>query len=146
MKTVLQRVKYASVEIEHQIVAKIDSGILVLLGIKTGDTQKEADYLAHKIIHLRMFEDDQGKMNRSLIELNKEMLVISQFTLYGDSRKGRRPSFTDAMEPEKANQLYEYFVEVLRKNGASVKTGIFGAEMGVSLLNDGPVTFIIESI
>jgi D-tyrosyl-tRNA(Tyr) deacylase len=118
---------------------------MVLLGVADGDTQKEADYLADKIVNLRIFEDQEGKMNRSLLDVGGEMLVISQFTLLGDCRKGRRPSFVNAAAPETADALYKYFVKISREKAVRVETGEFGATMAVSLINDGPVTLIMES-
>jgi D-tyrosyl-tRNA(Tyr) deacylase len=117
----------------------------VLLGVSQSDTQKEADYLSDKITHLRIFEDDKGKMNRSLLETGGEIMVVSQFTLLGDCRKGRRPSFVQAAPPERAEQLYGYFVDQLRSNGIPVATGQFQAKMAVSLVNEGPVTLILQS-
>ena len=119
--------------------------MLVLLGVGHDDTSEDADYLADKIINLRIFEDDAGKMNRSLLDINGEILVVSQFTLLGDCRKGRRPSFVNAAKPEFANTLYEYFVSVLEKKNVPVKTGVFQAMMDVSLVNSGPVTILLES-
>ncbi len=146
MKLVVQRVTQAQVTVEGKCVGRIAKGLLVFLGIAQGDTEKEADYLLNKVINLRIFEDDQGKMNRSLMDDSLELLVISQFTLYGDCRKGRRPSFTDAMRPERAEQLYEYFLKQAKAEGIIAQQGIFGAHMDISLINDGPVTLIIESI
>ncbi len=146
MRIVAQRVQHASVEIDSKTVSRISNGLLVFLGIKTGDTTKDADYLVRKIINLRIFQDEHGKMNKSLQEKAYELMVISQFTLYGDCRKGRRPSFTGAMDPLEAEKLYDYFVNSVRENKIDVKTGVFGANMSISLVNDGPVTFIIESI
>ena len=145
MRTIIQRVKESSVSVQGHIVGNIGKGILVLLGVNKQDDEKDADYLADKIINLRIFEDENGKMNRSLPDVGGECLVVSQFTLYGDCRKGRRPSFTQAAPPEKANALYEYFVESVRKKDIQVHTGQFQAMMDVALINDGPVTFIVES-
>ncbi|NQT69288.1 MAG: D-tyrosyl-tRNA(Tyr) deacylase [Desulfobacteraceae bacterium] len=145
MRAVIQRVKSSSVTVGDETVGKIGSGLLVLLGVAEPDQSADADFLAKKIVNLRIFEDEQGKMNRSLIDIGGEMLVVSQFTLLGDCRKGRRPSFIDAAGPDKANELYEYFVAQLRKTGVHVATGRFGAMMEVSLINDGPVTLILES-
>lgn len=145
MRAVIQRVKSSSVTVGDEIVGKIDSGLLVLLGVAEPDQSADADFLAKKIVNLRIFEDEQGKMNRSLIDIGGEMLVVSQFTLLGDCRKGRRPSFIDAAGPDKANELYEYFVAQVRKTGVHVATGRFGAMMEVALINDGPVTLILES-
>jgi len=145
MRAVVQRVTESSVTVDGNITGKIGPGLLVLLGVNKQDTTAEADYLAQKIANLRIFEDDAGRMNRSLLEIGGEMLVVSQFTLYGDCRKGRRPSFVDAAGPEQANTLYEYFVEEVRRKGITVATGQFRAMMAVSLINDGPVTLIVES-
>lgn len=145
MRAVIQRVTESSVKVDGRPVGAIGRGLMVLLGVSRGDTQKEADYLAEKIVNLRIFEDPDGRMNRSLLETGGEMLVVSQFTLLGDCRKGRRPSFVGAAPPEAANTLYEYFVEITRKRGITVRTGEFGAMMAVSLVNDGPVTLIVES-
>ncbi len=145
MRAVIQRVKSSSVTVGDETVGKIDSGLLVLLGVAKPDQTADADFLAEKIVNLRIFEDEQGKMNRSLIDIGGEMLVVSQFTLLGDCRKGRRPSFTEAAGPDKANELYEYFVAQVRKTGITVATGRFRAIMEVSLINDGPVTLILES-
>ena len=145
MRAVVQRVKESHVTVGDEVVARIGQGLLVLLGVAREDTDKDAGYLADKISHLRVFEDDQGKMNRSLIETNGSMLVVSQFTLLGDCRKGRRPSFIKAAPPEDANRLYESFVGFVKAKGIHVETGRFQAMMAVSLINDGPVTIIIES-
>ena len=145
MRAVIQRVKSSSVTVGDETVGKIGSGLLVLLGVAEPDQSADADFLAKKIVNLRIFEDEQGKMNRSLIDIGGEMLVVSQFTLLGDCRKGRRPSFIDAAGPDKANELYEYFVAQVRKTGVGVATGRFRAMMEVSLINDGPVTLILES-
>jgi D-tyrosyl-tRNA(Tyr) deacylase len=145
MRAVVQRVKESQVAIEGEIVARIGPGLLVLLGVATGDTVKNADYLAEKISHLRIFEDDQEKMNRSLLDTGGDMLVVSQFTLMGDCRKGRRPSFIKAARPDEADPLYEFFVQRVREKGVHVETGRFRAMMAVSLINDGPVTIILES-
>ena len=145
MRAVIQRVTESSVAVEGRAIASIGKGLLVLLGVGEGDSEKEADYLAEKIANLRIFEDQDGKMNLSLLEIGDEMLVVSQFTLLGNCRKGRRPSFVQAAAPEIANKLYEYFVEVSKQKGIRVQTGEFGAMMAVSLVNDGPVTLIVES-
>jgi D-tyrosyl-tRNA(Tyr) deacylase len=145
MRAVIQRVKESSVSVNNRIIGKIGKGLLVLLGIAESDMPGDADYLSEKIINLRIFEDENGKMNRSLLETGGEMLVVSQFTLLGDCKKGRRPSFVNAANPEKANELYEYFVKKVRNKGISVETGQFRAMMDVSLINDGPVTLIVES-
>jgi D-aminoacyl-tRNA deacylase len=145
MRAVIQRVTEASVEVSDEVVGEIGAGFLVLLGVARDDANADADYLAEKIVNLRVFDDDEGKMNRSLLETGGAMLVVSQFTLYGDVRRGRRPSYSDAAEPEKANRLYEYFVERVRSLGVKVETGVFQAMMKVSLQNDGPVTILIDS-
>lgn len=145
MRAVLQRVEHASVEVEGETVGTTGAGILVLVGVAKGDAHAQADYLADKILNLRIFSDDAGKMNRSVMEAGGGILVVSQFTLYGDCRKGRRPSFDDAAPPELARPLYEYFVARLRAGGVQVETGVFQAAMRVSLVNDGPVTFVLES-
>ena len=144
MKIVVQRVSEAEVKVNDKITGKINKGFLVLLGIKTTDTKKEADYLVKKLCGLRVFSDENDKMNLSLKDVNGELLIVSQFTLYGECGSGYRPSFTDSARPEVAEPLYEYFCEECRKNGINVEKGIFGADMKVSLLNDGPVTIIIE--
>jgi D-tyrosyl-tRNA(Tyr) deacylase len=145
MRAVIQRVKSSSVSVADETVGSIGCGLLVLLGVGKSDQIADADFLAEKISNLRIFEDDQGKMNRSLIDISGEMLVISQFTLLGDCRKGRRPSFIEAAAPEKANELYEHFVAQVRQKDVRVATGRFRAMMEVSLINDGPVTLIVES-
>jgi D-tyrosyl-tRNA(Tyr) deacylase len=145
MRTVVQRVKQSSVKAGDEIVGHIGKGLLVLLGVARDDTAKDAHYLVNKIINLRIFEDQDGKMNRSLLETGGELLAVSQFTLIADCRKGRRPSFIDAAEPQKATDLYEKFVDLVREKGVKVQTGRFGAIMEVALINDGPVTVIIES-
>jgi D-aminoacyl-tRNA deacylase len=145
MRAVVQRVTAARVEVTGQTVGEIGAGLLVLLGVARDDANTDADYLAEKIANLRVFEDDEGKMNRSLLESGGALLAVSQFTLYGDTRKGRRPSFIEAAEPVKANALYEYFVERARSLGVKVETGVFQAMMKVSLVNDGPVTILLDS-
>ena len=145
MRAVIQRVKESSVSVNNEIVGKIASGLMVLLGVAETDKAEDADYLAAKIVNLRIFEDENHKMNRSLLDIGGEMLVVSQFTLLADCRKGRRPSFVHAAGPNKANELYERFVEQVRQKGVNVATGRFRAMMDVSLINDGPVTLIVES-
>jgi D-tyrosyl-tRNA(Tyr) deacylase len=146
MRVVLQRVKEAHVEVAGTTVGKIGLGLLILMGVTSSDTRKDAEYLAEKIVHLRIFPDEERRMNRSLIEAGGSLLVISQFTLYGDCRKGRRPSFDEAAPPDQARELYEYFVGQLRAiRNTIVETGVFQAEMGVHLVNDGPVTFVLDS-
>ncbi|MBF0118242.1 MAG: D-tyrosyl-tRNA(Tyr) deacylase [Desulfobacterales bacterium] len=145
MIAVIQRVINSSVVVDKTVINEIKSGMLILLGVAKDDTADDVKYLTEKIINLRIFEDENGKMNRSLLEIKGDLLVVSQFTLLGDCRKGRRPSFTDAAPPEKANELYELFIEVIKKSGIFVKTGKFGAMMEVHLINDGPVTFILQT-
>jgi D-tyrosyl-tRNA(Tyr) deacylase len=145
MRVVIQRVKNASVKIDGNVNGKINTGFLVLLGIASTDTKQDVDYLVKKVVNLRVFSDENDKMNLSLKDVNGELLVISQFTLYGNCREGNRPSFIEAAKPDVAIPLYEYFVEECKKQIPVIKTGVFGADMKVSLLNDGPVTIIIES-
>ena len=146
MKAVIQRVRRASVTVDGTVTGAIGNGLLVLLGVAKGDTESAADYLAGKIAGLRIFPDAEGKMNLSLLDTGGAMLVVSQFTLYGDCRKGRRPSFDAAAPPEEARRLYEYFVSRVRAANIPVETGVFQAHMDVELLNDGPVTLIVESV
>jgi len=145
MRAVVQRVKESSVKTGDEIIGRIGRGLLVLVGVAAGDGPPDAEFLANKIVNLRIFEDDGGRMNRSLLETGGEILVVSQFTLLGDCRKGRRPSFAAAAEPAKARELYEHFVRQLAHLGAVVQTGRFQAMMEVALINDGPVTLILES-
>ncbi len=145
MRAVIQRVKSSSVTVNNKIVGAISGGLLVLLGVAKDDTGADVDYLAEKITHLRIFEDENHKMNRSLIDIGGEMLVVSQFTLLGDCKKGRRPSFILAAAPDQANTLYERFARQVRQKDITVVTGRFGATMEVALINDGPVTIIMES-
>lgn len=144
MKIVVQRVKNAKVEVENKVVGKIEKGFLVLLGVTHTDTKENADYLVKKLCNLRVFSDENDKMNLGLKDINGELLVVSQFTLYADCFKGNRPSFVEAAKPEQAEELYEYFCSECEKNDIKVEKGIFGADMQVSLVNDGPVTIIIE--
>lgn len=144
MKVVVQRVKNASVEVNKKIVGQIQKGFLVLIGIKDGDTKEQADYLVKKVCNLRVFTDENDKMNLSLKDVNGKLLIVSQFTLYGECSDGNRPSFIEAARPEEAIPLYEYFCNECEKKGIEVQKGIFGADMKVNLLNDGPVTIIIE--
>ncbi|MGE0269114.1 MAG: D-aminoacyl-tRNA deacylase [Candidatus Omnitrophota bacterium] len=145
MKLVLQRVKQADVKVDSEIVGAIGVGVLVFLGISKDDSSELADYFVQKICQLRMFEDAQGKMNLSALDITADFLVVSQFTLYGDCRKGRRPSFDQAAEPAQAEMLYDYFIKQLKQQTVKVESGRFRAMMEVSLVNDGPVTFILES-
>jgi D-tyrosyl-tRNA(Tyr) deacylase len=145
MRAVIQRVNRASVVVAEQTVGSIEQGLMVLLGVARGDSTKDATYLADKTAGLRIFEDDNGKMNLSVEEINGSILVVSQFTLLGDCRKGRRPGFTDAAPPELADSPYQEYVEILRNRGIQVATGIFQADMQVSLVNDGPVTLLLDS-
>ncbi|NLL47108.1 MAG: D-tyrosyl-tRNA(Tyr) deacylase [Firmicutes bacterium] len=145
MRAVIQRVKEAQVTVEGREVGKIAHGLLVLLGVGEGDTERDAKYLAEKIAHLRVFADDEGKMNRSVLDVGGGVLAVSQFTLYGDCRKGRRPSFSGAAPPEAANELYLHFVQALKGFGLTVETGVFQAHMDVALVNDGPVTLMVSS-
>jgi D-aminoacyl-tRNA deacylase len=145
MRVVLQRVSEARVRIDGDVVGEIAQGVLVLLGITASDTPEQAEWLADKIVGLRLFEDDAGKMNRDLIEVGGSALIVSQFTLYGDCRKGRRPSFIEAAPPAVAVPLYAAFVDAVRARGVPTATGRFGAMMRVELINDGPVTLIVDS-
>ena len=144
MKLVIQRVKNAKVEVDDKVVGKIGEGFLVLLGVGPDDTEETADFLVEKLCNLRVFTDKNDKMNLSLQDINGELLIVSQFTLYADCKKGNRPSFVNAANPEKANILYEYFKKQCLKKVKNVQCGIFGAHMQVSLLNNGPVTIILE--
>jgi len=145
MRAVLQRVSQASVDVDETTVGKTGRGWLVLLGVARGDTEADAAWLAEKLLNLRAFEDEQGKMNRSVLDVQGEILVVSQFTLLADCRAGRRPSFTDAAEPAEANRLYEHLCALLEPSGLKVATGVFRAMMKVALVNDGPVTFLLDS-
>ena len=145
MRAVVQRVSKASVTIAQQEVGTIDQGLVILLGIHEKDTQDDVDYLVKKIAQMRIFEDEQGKMNRSVEDVEGQILSVSQFTLFADTKKGNRPSFISAARPETAIPLYEAFNEGIRNRGITVATGQFGADMAVSLINDGPVTIIIDS-
>ena len=145
MKVVVQRVSQAEVRVGGEVVGRISRGMLVFVGVGKDDTEEDADYLAQKVMQLRMFEDSDGKMNLSSSETGAQVLVVSQFTLYGDCRKGRRPSFDAAADPQKGEKLYNHFVQELRGQNIKVETGQFRARMDVTLTNDGPVTFIIES-
>lgn len=145
MKFVIQRVKESSVKIDGQIVGKINKGFLVLIGISKEDNEDTADKLVRKMTGLRIFEDENGKTNLSLSEVGGSLLLVSQFTLYANCKKGNRPSFIDAGEPERANQIYEYIIKICREKIPNVQTGQFGAEMDVSLINEGPFTILLDS-
>ena len=145
MRAIIQRVSKASVTVEGQVIGKIGRGLLVLLGIGKGDEQNEATLLAEKITNMRIFPDQEGRFNRSVLDINGEVLVVSQFTLYADTRRGRRPSFSEAAAPEQAAPLVDAFVEALLERGLAVASGVFGAHMYVDLQNDGPVTVILDS-
>ncbi len=145
MRAVVQRVKGAKVVVDGDTVGEIDQGLLVFLGVENKDDKEDADYLVSKIAHLRIFRDSEQKFNLSLIDAKGEMLVVSQFTLLGDCRKGRRPSFTDAALPEKAEELYKYFISLVARNNIPVASGEFQAMMDVHLVNDGPVTMLLDS-
>ena len=145
MRAVLQRVSYARVLVEGRVTGEIAAGLVILLGVGQGDSTEAAAYLAEKTVHLRIFDDDQGKMNRSLLDVGGAALVVSQFTLYGDARGQRRPSFIRAAPPEEGKRLYEEFVRALRALGVRVETGVFQARMSVELSNDGPVTLLLDS-
>jgi len=145
MKVVLQRVQRAHVEVYDEVVGQIPEGLLLFLGVKKGDTEQDADWLVEKILNLRIFSDEEGKMNLSVLDTEGSLLVVSQFTLYADCKKGTRPGFTDAAPPDEAERLYDYFVQQLIDKQLHVESGRFGAKMEVSLVNDGPVTMIIDS-
>ncbi|MGN7279730.1 D-aminoacyl-tRNA deacylase [Bacillus altitudinis] len=145
MRLVVQRVTSASVKVEEEITGAINEGYMVLVGVTHEDTEEDVHYLAEKLAHLRIFEDENGKMNHSLLDVKGSVLSVSQFTLYGDTRKGRRPNFMKAAKPDMANLLYECFNETLREKGIHVETGRFGAMMDVSLTNSGPVTMLMDS-
>lgn len=145
MRVVLQRVKQAHVDVAGETTGRIGLGLLILLGVTHADTPGDADYLADKILHLRIFADTEGRMNRSVLDAGGSLLVVSQFTLYGSCKKGRRPSFDQAAAPAQARALYEYFVGRLQLSNTKVETGVFQAEMEVHLVNDGPVTFVLDS-
>ncbi|KAA3663408.1 MAG: D-tyrosyl-tRNA(Tyr) deacylase [Calditrichaeota bacterium] len=145
MRALLQRVSQSVVKVDGEVVGKIAKGVVLLLGIRNGDGLDEVKFVANKSINLRIFNDEQGNLNKSLLEIEGEMLIISQFTLYGDTRKGRRPGFSDAAPPAVAEPLYEAFIEEVQKNGVKVETGRFGAMMEVVIQNEGPVTLLVES-
>lgn len=145
MKLVIQRVANATIEVNSEVIGKIEKGFLVLVGVKQGDTKEQADFLVKKLCNLRVFEDENNKMNLSIKDIKGKLLIVSQFTLYADCKKGNRPSFIEAARPEEAEPLYEYFKKGCRDEGIEVESGKFGADMKVSLLNDGPVTIVIEA-
>ena len=145
MKLVVQRVKNASVTIDNELYSSIGQGYLILFGAEKGDTKVQADWLANKVSVLRCFSDENGKMNLSIKDIQGEMLIVSQFTLCGCVKKGTRPSFDNAMPPKEANEMYEYFISKIKEQNIPVKTGVFAAHMEVNLLNDGPVTFVVEA-
>ena len=145
MRIVVQRVQKASVTIDNELYSEIKKGYLVLFGAEKDDIVSQADWLSNKVSVLRCFPDEQGKMNLSIKDIQGEMLIVSQFTLCGDIRKGTRPSFDKAMKPDEANKMYEYFIQKVKEQGIPVKTGVFGADMKIDLLNDGPVTFVIDA-
>jgi len=145
LRAIIQRVTRARVTVASRVAGEIQTGVLILLGVGRADTPESAEYLAEKIANLRIFADDAGKMNRSLVEIGGSAVVVSQFTLYGDTRGGRRPSYIQAASPEEANRLYEEFVRCLRSFGVQVETGVFQAHMEVELVNDGPVTILLDS-
>lgn len=145
MRAVVQRVKSSKVEVDGKVIGSINKGLNVLLGISKDDSYEDIEYLKSKIINLRIFEDEDGKLNKSLLDVNGDIIIISQFTLYGDCRKGRRPSFIKALAGDEANGLYEKFIEEIKKEVKNVATGEFGADMLVSIENDGPITLLIDS-
>ncbi|MES1257976.1 MAG: D-aminoacyl-tRNA deacylase [Acidobacteriota bacterium] len=145
MRILIQRVTRASVRVEGKLEAQIGAGVLALVGIAATDGRNEADYLAGKLVHLRLFADEEGRMNRSALDVRAELLLVSQFTLYGNCEKGRRPSFDAAAPPEAARELYDYLVRRVAGNGLVTQTGVFQAHMEVELVNDGPVTLLLES-
>ena len=144
MRLLVQRVLNSNVKVDGKITGEINKGYMVLLGVTHDDDTEKADYLVKKLINLRVFEDENGKMNLNINQVGGELLIISQFTLYGNTKDGNRPSFTEAAKPEKAEELYNYFVEQCKKEGIKTEAGIFGADMKVSLINDGPVTVMLE--
>ena len=145
MRSIIQRVTCASVEVNKETIGEIDRGFVVFLGINNEDVEEDAEYLGYKIANMRIFEDENGKMNKSLLEINVEVLAISQFTLYANTRKGRRPSFIEAARPEKAQPLYNYFIKILKNQNIKVESGMFGEMMNVRIHNNGPVTIMIDS-
>jgi D-tyrosyl-tRNA(Tyr) deacylase len=145
MRALLQRVQKGSVTVDDKIIGNIGPGLVIFLGVKDGDTEAAADYLVNKIVNLRIFQDENGKFNRSALDVGAELLAISQFTLYADTRRGRRPGFSEAARPELSIPLYEKFVDLLKESGLAVETGEFGAHMVVEIINDGPVTIMLDS-
>lgn len=145
MRAVVQRVDYANVEVEGKVVGEIQKGLLVFLGVGEGDSPKDMEYMVDKILGLRIFEDDLGKMNLSLRDINGEILVVSQFTLYGDVRRGKRPSFSSSAKPDMAENLYEEFIKACKEQGIKTQNGVFGAHMNVEIENNGPVTILVDS-
>lgn len=145
MRAVVQRVKQTSLRVDGELISEIPFGLTVFLGVKTGDSQAQADYLMKKIANLRIFEDENGKMNLSVKDVGGEVLLVSQFTLYGDTSRGNRPSFIEAARPEIAEPLYEYAIKALSAHGVTVKKGVFGGDMKISQLNDGPITILLEA-
>lgn len=144
MRLLVQRVLNSNVKVDGKVVGEINKGYMVLLGVTHDDDKEKADYLVNKLLNLRVFEDENGKMNLNIKQVGGELLIISQFTLYGNTKDGNRPSFTDAAKPDKANELYEYFIDKCKKENIKTEAGIFGADMKVSLINDGPVTVMLE--
>ena len=144
MRLLVQRVLNSNVKVDGKVVGEINKGYMVLLGVTHDDDKEKADYLVNKLLNLRVFEDENGKMNLNIKQVGGELLIISQFTLYGNTKDGNRPSFIDAAKPDKANELYEYFIEKCKKENIKTEAGIFGADMKVSLVNDGPVTVLLE--
>ena len=144
MRLLVQRVLNSNVKVDGKVVGEINKGYMVLLGVTHDDDKEKADYLVNKLLNLRVFEDENGKMNLNIKQVGGELLIISQFTLYGNTKDGNRPSFTDAAKPDKANELYEYFIDKCKKENIKTESGIFGADMKVSLVNDGPVTVMLE--
>lgn len=144
MRLLVQRVLNSNVKVDGKVVGEINKGYMVLLGVTHDDDKEKADYLVNKLLNLRVFEDENGKMNLNIKQVGGELLIISQFTLYGNTKDGNRPSFTDAAKPDKANELYEYFIEKCKKENIKTEAGIFGADMKVSIVNDGPVTVMLE--
>ena len=145
MRAVIQRVQEGRVSVQGKVVGSIKRGVVILLGVRSKDTETDANWLADKCVNLRIFENNEGKFYHSLLDIKGEILVVSQFTLYGDCRKGRRPSFTEAAEPETAESLYHCFVDFLRQHALKVETGVFAARMHVEIINDGPVTLIVDT-